>query len=164
MLPFLLALIAVPALEIYVIITVAHLIGGWLTVGLLLAVSASGYWLIKREGRRTFRALREAVEGGRAPDREVVDASLVFVGGALVVVPGFVTDVVGLLLAAPFTRPLTRRLLTWAMARHAARRMAMMQRHGGPPGPGGPESGPTGPVIQGEIIQKSDQRTDHPSS
>lgn len=108
-----------PVVEIYVIIQVGQQIGALPTVALLLAESALGAWLVKREGRRAWRALQTALATGRMPGRELADAALVLVGGTLLLTPGFVTDVVGFALVLPVTRPLARRALGWLVARRA---------------------------------------------
>src|SRR5690242_13654711 len=115
-----LAFLLLPVLEIYVIIQVGELIGGWPTVALLLAESLLGAWIIRHEGRRAWRALKESFGSGGMPDRELADAGLVLVGGALLLTPGFVTDVFGFLFVLPFTRPLVRRLLSWYLGRRVS--------------------------------------------
>ena len=133
------AFIAVPILEIYVIIQVGQVIGAWWTIALLVADSIFGSWLIRHEGRRAWQALTVALESGRMPATELADGALILVGGTLMLSPGFVTDVVGIVLILPFTRPLARRLLT----RLVARRIIVAGR----PGPGS-----DGPVVRGEVI------------
>jgi UPF0716 protein FxsA len=138
--------VIVPALEIWVLIEVGQIIGGWWTVGLLLADALLGAWLVRREGRRTWRALRDAAGSGRLPDRELTDAGLVLVGGTLLVTPGFLTDIVGFFLVLPFTRPIARRLLAWVIAR---RFVALAQ--------GRSQRGPADPrVIPGEVYRRDD--------
>lgn len=108
----LLALIVVPIVEIYVIVQV----GGWLgvlpTVALLLALSIGGGLLLKREGTRAWRSLRQSLAAGRWPGRDIADGALILVGGTLLLTPGFVTDAFGLLLVLPPTRAVFRGLLT----------------------------------------------------
>jgi UPF0716 protein FxsA len=133
------AFIITPILEIYVIIQVGQVIGAWWTILLLIADSVFGSWLIKREGRRAWRALTTAIESGRMPATELADGALILVGGTLMLSPGFVTDLFGILLILPFTRPLARRLLT----RYLSRRLLDGRR----PGPGSP-----GPVVRGEVV------------
>lgn len=125
--------LAVPILEIFVIIQVGRVIGPWWTVALLLLESAIGAWLIKREGARAWRALQNAMGTGRLPGRELADAALILVGGTLLLTPGFVTDVVGFFLILPPTRPIARRLLGWFVTRRA---LAASSRFGPPPSPG----------------------------
>lgn len=110
----------VPIVEIYVIVQVGQEIGALPTIALLLIESAIGAWLVKREGRRAWAALKEAVGTGRLPSRELADAALVLVGGTLLLTPGFVTDVFGLFLILPLTRPVARRALGWFAARRAS--------------------------------------------
>ncbi len=112
-----LLLLVVPLLEVVVIIGVGRVIGGWPTFGLLLAESALGAWLVRREGSRTWLALQEALTTGRMPSRQLADAALVLVGGVLLLAPGFLTDVVGFFLVIPVTRPVARRLLEAVVAR-----------------------------------------------
>lgn len=127
-------------LEVAVIIGVARLIGGWWTLGLLVVESALGAWLVAREGGRAWRALREAVRSGSMPGREVGDAMLVLLGGLLLLLPGFVTDLLGFVLVLPFTRGAARRLL----ARVIGGRM--------PPSVTKPAE--PGPVLRGQIVDK----------
>ncbi len=89
------ALIVVPLAEIWTIVQVSHVIGGWPTLALLLVESLLGAWLVRREGRRAWHAFRDALAQHRAPAREVSDAALVLLGGALLLTPGFLTDIVG---------------------------------------------------------------------
>jgi UPF0716 protein FxsA len=158
--------LVVPIVEIAVIVQVGQAIGAWPTVLLLLLESALGAWLIKREGRRAWDALRTTGATGRLPSRELADAGLVLVGGTLLLTPGFVTDVVGFFFILPMTRPLARRMLGWFVARRAT--VAIGRRTGIPPsawqrsGPGGTTGGTTGPgggaarpdrVVPGEVVR-----------
>ncbi|MGW0200054.1 FxsA family protein [Nonomuraea sp. NPDC003201] len=116
-----LAFLVVPVLEIWLLIQVGSVIGGPATVALLIADSLLGAWLVRREGRRAWRALQEAIGSGRMPERELADGGLVLVGGALLLTPGFFTDVFGFLCILPFTRPLMRRLGAWFFDRRVKR-------------------------------------------
>jgi UPF0716 protein FxsA len=133
--------IVIPLVEIYVLIQVGQVIGPWWTILLLVLDSILGTWLIKREGGRTWRALRDALDNGRMPGTELADGALVLIGGTLMLAPGFVTDAFGILLILPLTRPLFRRLLTTLVARRVVLNVTR-------PGPG-PSSGP---VIRGEVV------------
>jgi UPF0716 family protein affecting phage T7 exclusion len=152
------AFLLVPILEIYVILQVGHLIGGWPTVGLLIAESLLGAWIVRREGRRAWRALTATFREGGLPDRELADAALVLVGGVLLLTPGFVTDVFGFLFVLPFTRPLVRRLLSAYVARRV--RVAQSRAAASFPGfrtPGrGPDDTPADDhrVVRGEVIDE----------
>jgi UPF0716 protein FxsA len=106
-----LALLVVPVAEIALIVAVGSVIGGWQTVALLLVESALGAYLVKREGARSWQALRVALNTGQMPGRELADATLVLIGGTLLLTPGFLTDIVGFFFILPLTRPITRRWL-----------------------------------------------------
>ena len=140
------ALLAVmPLAEIAVIIAVARGIGGWPTVGLLAFESLLGAWLVRREGATTWRALSGALQSGRMPARELADGALVLVGGVLLLTPGFLTDLLGFLLIAPFTRPVARRLLQATVERR-------LLSGSGFPGPYAGSGG--GDVIKGETVER----------
>jgi UPF0716 protein FxsA len=166
-----LAFLLVPIVEIYLIIQVGQAIGAGWTIALLIADSVLGAWLVRREGRRAWAALQQAIGSGRMPSRELADAGLVLVGGTLLLTPGFVTDAVGFFLVLPVTRPVARRLLGWLVGR---RLLGTRRRSGaGPPGrpspprgpyppgpspyPPGPSPYPPGPrgdrVVPGEIVE-----------
>lgn len=143
--------------EILVIRAVAGLIGGGPTFLLLVATSVLGAWCIAHEGRRTWRALGDAVRAGRPPERELADSVLVVVGGLLLLLPGFVSDVLGLVLVLPFTRVLVRGLVTPFIGRHL---LVTGQRGAGrSPVDRGQASAAGTEVIEGEIIDDDpDQR------
>ena len=119
-----LVFVVLPIAEISVAIQVAHHIGGLDTVGLLLLFSFAGVWLARLEGFTVVRRIQEQLENRTVPTNELIDGALVFVGGVLLVVPGFVTDALGLLLLFPLTRHLARRALK--------RRFGMRVRRIGP--------------------------------
>ncbi|ADB32655.1 FxsA cytoplasmic membrane protein [Kribbella flavida DSM 17836] len=154
------ALLVVPIVEIYVLIQVGQVIGGWPTVALLLVESALGAWLIKREGRRAWNALRGATETGRMPGKELADAALLLVGGTLLLTPGFVTDVVGFFFVLPFTRPLARRALSAFLGRRIVAQLGGNPITGFMPGtyrPPTPDQAEAqrrrnDDVVQGEVI------------
>ena len=119
MFPLLLVLfIVVPIVEIFAIIQVGQAIGVWWTIALLIADSILGSLLMRSQGRAAWRRFNAAIAAGRAPAREVLDGVLVIFGGALLLTPGFVTDVFGALFLLPPTRAVLRRVL---VRRFAAR-------------------------------------------
>jgi UPF0716 protein FxsA len=101
--------VVVPLVELYVIIQVGQEIGAVWTIVLLLAISVIGAWLAKREGLGVFRRIKAQVDAGKVPGAELVDAFLILLAGALLLTPGFVTDVLGIALLLPPTRALIRR-------------------------------------------------------
>jgi UPF0716 protein FxsA len=116
LLPLVLLFIAVPIAELAVIIQVGQAIGIWWTIAILIADSLLGSWLMRHQGRAAWRRFNEAVQGGRVPAREVVDGALVIFGGALLLTPGFITDILGLILLLPPTRAVVRGILTRRLA------------------------------------------------
>ena len=100
-----------PALEVLVVIIVAQQIGVLLTFVLLILGWPLGIWAIRSQGRAAMRRLAAAVNEQRPPGREVLDGALVVIGGVLLMIPGFITDAVGLLCLALPTRALIRRWL-----------------------------------------------------
>jgi UPF0716 protein FxsA len=111
LLPLVLLFILVPIAELAVIIQVGQAIGVWWTIGLLIADSLLGSVLMRAQGRAAWRRFTASVQSGRVPAREVLDGALVLLGGALLLTPGFLSDVLGLLLLLPPTRAVVRRLL-----------------------------------------------------
>ena len=145
------AFVVVPLVEIWAILQVGQLVGPWWTIALLVLDSFVGAWLIRREGGRAWQALRQALQGGRMPARELADGALILIGGTLMLSPGFVLDLVGILLILPFTRPVARRLLTSVVER----RLVVVPTFGTPFGPGNaqrPGPGPEGPVVRGDVV------------
>jgi UPF0716 protein FxsA len=131
MLPILLVLfIVVPLAELYVIIQVGQAIGVLPTIAILLADSIIGSLLLRTQGRAAWRRFMSAVSEGRVPTNEVLDGVLVIFGGALLITPGFITDVLGIVFLLPPTRSLVRRV---ALANVAARMAASAMRFAGPP-------------------------------
>lgn len=107
----LLALICWPIAEVYVAIKVAEAIGVLWTLLLLLAGWPIGIWALRSQGRAAWRRLGDAVAAGRPPGREVLDGALVLVGGVLLMIPGFITDVLGAALLLSPSRALARSML-----------------------------------------------------
>ena len=103
--------IVVPIAELYVIIQVGEAIGVWPTLLLLLLDAIVGSWLLKHEGRAAWRRFNEALAERRIPAKEVADGFLVILGGALLIAPGFITDIFGILFLLPPTRAVARRIL-----------------------------------------------------
>jgi UPF0716 protein FxsA len=112
--------IVVPLVELYVIIQVGGWIGALPTIGLLLLDSILGAVLLRSQGRAVWRRFNQALAEGRVPHRETFDGVMVIFGGALLLTPGFITDIVGLLLLIPPTRALIRRGGTLVVMRRFA--------------------------------------------
>jgi UPF0716 protein FxsA len=151
--------IGLPIAEIYVIVQVGQAIGVLPTIALLLVDGILGTWIFRREGRRAWQALQEAIAAHRIPTREVTDGALVVVGGAFLLAPGFITDVVGLLCVLPPSRAVLRRLLGGVVGRRLLGG-SLSPLAGGFPGrrsgsdrdPRRPQSPADPGVIDGEVI------------
>lgn len=104
--------IVFPVAELYVIIRVGSSIGFLNTLGLIVLVAVVGSWLVKREGLRVWAKFNDSVVQGRVPTREIIDGVLILVAGALLLAPGFLTDVIGILVLFPPTRAMFRSMLT----------------------------------------------------
>ena len=96
--------IAVPIAELYVFVQAAHAMGFFTALAVLVLVSIVGAALVRREGLGVLRRLQATMGRGELPAREMVDGVLVLFAGVLLVVPGFVTDAIGLLLLLPPVR------------------------------------------------------------
>jgi UPF0716 protein FxsA len=151
---FLLVLIfiVVPLVELYVIIQVGQAIGLVPTLALLLADAVLGSILLRHQGRAAWIRFNRALAEGRLPHKEVFDGVLVIMGGALLLTPGFLTDILGLILLIPPTRALVRAVsarfvrgrlalggAAWTFGR--ARRTPRTR-----PAPGGPTAPPREPA------------------
>jgi len=129
----LLALLCVPLLELFVIIRVAGGVGTGQTIGLLIAVSVVGAWMVRRSGLGVLNQIRVRLERGELPTGELVDGLLILIAGALMLTPGFITDAVGLLLLFFPTRLAVRSLLL----RRFAKKINLQGWTAGPSGGGG---------------------------
>src|SRR4051812_41261782 len=131
------AFIVVPIVELYVIIQVGEAIGVLPTIALLIADAVLGAVLLRMQGRAAWRRFTAALAEGRVPHREVLDGALVIFGGALLLTPGFVTDIFGLLFLLPPTRTAIRNGIVLIFSRRAARGAAIFWTFRGPGGSGG---------------------------
>jgi UPF0716 protein FxsA len=132
--PLLLILLAAAIVELTVLVMVGHAIGVLATIGLLILASLLGTVLLRHEGARALGALIEAVRTRNPPHRELLDGMLIAAAGVLIILPGFVSDAVGLLLLLPPTRALVRRRILSSAARRVPVRFA------------------PGAVIEGEVL------------
>jgi UPF0716 protein FxsA len=131
--------IVVPIAELYVIIKVGELIGLWPTLALLFADAILGSLLLRHQGRGAWRRFNEALAARRFPGKEVADGAMIVIGGTLLLAPGFITDIAGLILLIPPTRAIIRRLFR----SYFSRRFVVV---GGIPGAfGGRGPGPAAP-------------------
>jgi UPF0716 protein FxsA len=120
-LPLLLILfIAVPIAELWVIIEIGGAIGILPTLGLLIVDSVVGAALARSQSRAAWERFNRALAEGRLPGKEVFDGAMVILGGALLLTPGFITDVFGLVMLFPPTRAVLRGFLGRTVARRGS--------------------------------------------
>lgn len=112
--------LVLPIAELYVIVQVASGVGILNTIGLLVVVSVVGAWLCKHEGIGVLRRIRSALDRYEVPHRELVDGGLILFAGALLLTPGFLTDVLAVLLLLPPTRAIARGVVLRALARRTS--------------------------------------------
>jgi UPF0716 protein FxsA len=115
-----LVFIVVPLAELYVILKVGDSIGWAPTILILVVDSLLGSVLLRTQGRSIWARFNDALSQGRIPHREVMDGVLVIFGGAFLITPGFITDVLGLILLLPPTRTVVRRILQRRLGRRVA--------------------------------------------
>jgi UPF0716 protein FxsA len=150
--------IVVPIAELAVIIQVGQGIGVLPTVGLLLLDSLLGSLLLRSQGRSVWRRFNEAMGTGRVPHREILDGVLVVFGGALLLTPGFLTDILGLLLLLPPTRAVARRVLV----RAAGRRVIVGMTRGPGARPGAEPRRPGPADVEGSAREAPSRAGDAP--
>jgi len=158
------ALIVVPAIELAVMVQVASMIGVLPTVALVLASCVAGAWLVKVEGLGVLRRMQAQVADGQVPADEVVDGVMILGGGLLMVLPGFITSGLGLLLLVPPVRALLRPVVVARAARRAERGRARFAAHVGPTVFGGGSSPSPGSSFTGPVYDADAHLTRPPSS
>jgi UPF0716 protein FxsA len=119
--------LVVPLAELYVIIQVGQALGALNTIGLLIVISAVGAWLAKREGLSVWRRFQRQVQSGAVPAKEIADGVMILFAAALLMSPGFLTDLLGIALLLPPVRALVR----GAFMKQAARRAGVFRMDGG---------------------------------
>lgn len=143
----------VPVIELALLIKLGTVIGALPTVAIVLTTGAVGAWLARREGFAVLMQLRDELQKGLPPATKLTEGALVLAGALLLVTPGVLTDVTGLLLLLPPSRRfLAPRVLAWVM-----RRMRVEVTRRGNLSPPQPEPEP--PVAE---VPGGDPHFDHP--
>lgn len=159
-LALLLVFVVLPVVELVVLVRVVGEVGFLNTLALLVLVGALGWWLCKQQGLGVLRRIQTSAARGEVPDRALADGGLIALGGVLLVLPGFVSDALALVLLLPPTRAVVRALLGRAVGRRAT-----VVRHTAsgrtfvdvevldvrPTGGRGPGTGPAGPRGPSEL-------------
>lgn len=108
----------VPVIELYLLVTLGAQIGVWTTLGIAIFTGVLGAALAKHEGLRTLQDAQIAMQAGQMPTNEMIDGLLIFLAGAVLVTPGFLTDTAGFLLLLPPVRAMIRMSLKKRLATH----------------------------------------------
>jgi len=151
----------IPILEIYLLIKVAGLIDWLPTIALVVLTAVIGASLLKSQGAQTYLRFNQSLSEGRVPANEILEGVALLIGGALLLTPGFFTDMIGFFCLLPITR---RPVVTFIVNRFNPIAGMNMGGFGPPPGSGtssGPSSGNSssnrqGNVIEGEVTRRSD--------
>ena len=107
----------VPFAELYVIYKIGDAIGYWWVFVILAADSLLGAYLLRSQGRVVWARFNRTLSEGRVPHREVIDGVLVIFGGAFLITPGFISDILGVFLLLPPTRSIARRIVVRRLGR-----------------------------------------------
>ena len=110
----------IPIAELAVIIKVGSAFGIGNTIVVMLVMSVAGAWLVKREGLGVLRRVQQQVARGTVPTRELSDGFMILLAGALMLTPGFLTDIVALLLLLPPVRAVVRAALARRVRQRAS--------------------------------------------
>lgn len=103
--------ILVPAIELWGLIQVGKVIGGWTTVALVIFTSVLGAWLAKQQGLQVIRLIQLQLSRGQMPTDALFDGAMILAGAILLLTPGFFSDILGLVLLIPYTRMIIRHFL-----------------------------------------------------
>jgi UPF0716 protein FxsA len=141
--------ILVPIAELYVIIKVGEAIGVLPTLALLVADALLGSLLLRQQGRAAWIRFNRALAENRLPHKEVFDGVLIIMGGALLLTPGFLTDVLGLIFLIPPTRAAVRALAARIVRGRMARGGVTFWTLGRVPRPPRRRPAPRGPQARG---------------
>lgn len=165
--------LVIPIIEIYLLIKVADVINWLPTIALVVLTAVLGASLLRSQGSQTYLRFNQALSEGRVPANEILEGVALLVGGALLLTPGFFTDLIGFICLLPFTR---RPIATFIVNRFnplagtMAGSMSGMNMGGfgqTPPGPSPSDNRPNdgassnsnsrqGNVIEGEVTHRSD--------
>lgn len=163
--------IALPLIELSLLIKAAQAIGIWSLLSIILTTAALGVWVLQEQGLTGFRRFSEAIRQGKAPLESMMDRGLHYFAGVCLIAPGLITDTIGLLLLVPPIRGVAARFIHEAMAGTSADEDAAARpqphRGDGEPADGWPRRGQgersPPPVIDGEF-ERIDERPIDPGA
>jgi UPF0716 protein FxsA len=158
------ALVSVPLIEIYLLISVGRVIGAGTTILVVVFTAVLGAWLLRMQGLNTLQRIQLSTAEGKLPAQELIEGLILLVTGALLLTPGFFTDAIGFALLVPGIRAwCARRMIAAGIYRvqtqHSGQRPG--QRSGGPHGPTQSRGSQT---IEGEYYDADGESNDDSSS
>lgn len=148
--------IAIPIIEIFLLIQVGGVIGAWWTIGIVIITAIIGTRMLRSQGLSTLAKAQNRMSGGEIPAFEMMEGMALGVGGALLLTPGFVTDAIGFFCLIPFTR----KFMVNAMSKRVSVASVAGGFASGVPGQGSPTSSKSksksidGEIIEGEFTRK----------
>jgi len=126
---FLLLLIAIPFIELIFVMLCGKMIGLLPTLLLILFTGILGVYMAKTKGLKAFEQLQKSIKNGQAPGDAIIDGVLTLIGAILLVLPGFVSDILGLLLMLPFVRKMAKPgIYYWLRKKMKSKQTILMQR------------------------------------
>lgn len=112
------AFLVVPIVEIVLFLYVGNWIGIWPTIATVVVTAALGSFFVSKQGRLTWQSIMTKINRGEVPTASVVHGAMILVAGALLLTPGFLTDLVGFALLVPGVREAIRQ---WFLRRRDSR-------------------------------------------
>ncbi len=143
----LLLFLVVPLAEIYLLIQAGGAIGALNTVALVVLTAVAGAWLLRLQGLATLRRVQQSLDQGELPETALVEGVLLLLAGALLLTPGFITDVFGFALLVPASRMALARAV---LARGVLKTRAHFEQ--------AQRESPDGRVIEGEVERDSESK------
>jgi UPF0716 protein FxsA len=166
-----LVLAAIPILEIALLVKLGQWIGVFPTILLVLGTAMLGTYVLHRQGFKVLARVMDSINAGKTPVGPAVDGAFLMTAGGLLIAPGVITDIIGLLLLIP---PLRHRIAAWSVRRflrstvvrsetfsRATHKARADQNQSWPGGQHGEHQAENGPVIDGEF-ERIDERTIDP--
>ena len=111
----------VPAVELAILVYAGSRIGIPETLSIVIATAIAGAYLVRREGIGVLLRIQNELNQGTFPADSMLDGALVLVAGALLLTPGFITDIIGFLLVLPASRPMIKSVIASLLKRHMER-------------------------------------------
>jgi UPF0716 protein FxsA len=130
-----------PFAEIYLLLTVGGLIGAFPTIALVVFTAVLGAWLLRQQGFQTLRRLQESLAQGNMPTYEIIEGPILLVGAALLLTPGFLTDLMGMICLIPSLR---RQIARYVLEKHLIQAVQSNS-------PFGPRRTAQGDALEGEF-------------